>query len=72
MKVERELMKKIKKLLEKMGIVYVATADRKGTPHIAAAEGMTFTDEGQILFRAWFCLKTVQIWKRTQSSLLPS
>jgi uncharacterized protein len=60
MKMERELMEKIKKLVQKMGIVYVATADRKGTPHIAAAEGMTFSDEDQITFRAWFCLKTVE------------
>ena len=57
---ERETLEKVKKLVQKLGIVYLATADKKGTPHIAASEGMTFTKEGKILFKAWFCLKTVE------------
>lgn len=57
---ERETLEKVKKLIQEVGIVYVATADREGIPHIAAAEGMTFTDEGQVIFKAWFCLKTVE------------
>jgi len=57
---ERETLKKVKELVQKLGIVYLATADREGTPHIAASEGVTFTEEGKILFKAWFCLKTVE------------
>jgi len=54
-----EMLEKVKRLVDKVGTVYIATADRKGTPHIAASKGMTFTQEGHILFKAWFCLKTV-------------
>ncbi len=60
MRVEREILEKVKKLVQELGIVYLATADREGTPHIAASEGMAFTEEGKILFKAWFCLKTVE------------
>ena len=55
----RGMLQKVKELVEKVGTVYIATADRKGTPHIAASEGMAFTKEGHIVFKAWFCLKTV-------------
>ena len=57
---DREILEKIKQLVKKVGTVYIATADREGTPHIAASEGMTFTKEGQVVFKAWFCLKTVE------------
>jgi predicted pyridoxine 5'-phosphate oxidase superfamily flavin-nucleotide-binding protein len=57
---EKEILDRVKKLVEKVKIAYVATADRKGLPHIAASEGLTFVDEDRIAFRAWFCLKTVE------------
>ena len=57
---EREILEKVKELVRKSEIVYLATADEEGTPHIAASEGMTFTEEGKIRFKAWFCLKTVE------------
>jgi general stress protein 26 len=57
---DSEILEKVKQLVKKVGTVYIATADGKGTPHIAASEGMTFTNEGQVLFKAWFCLKTVE------------
>ena len=41
---ESERVQKIKDLVEKVKTVYVATADKKGVPHIAAAEGMAFSD----------------------------
>ncbi len=56
---KRETLEKVEKLVKRVGTVYIATADRTGTPHIAASEGMTFTQDGDILFKAWFCLKTV-------------
>jgi hypothetical protein len=56
---KREILERFKKLVKKVRTVYIATADRTGTPHIAASEGLTFTEEGHILFKAWFCLKTV-------------
>ncbi len=60
MRMDREILEKVKQLVKKVGTVYIATADREGTPHIAASEGMTFTKEGRVVFKAWFCLKTVE------------
>jgi general stress protein 26 len=56
---KKEVLERFKKLVKKVGTVYIATADKAGMPHIAASEGLTFTEEGHILFKAWFCLKTV-------------
>lgn len=56
---EKGILDKVKEIVQKVKVVYVATANREGIPHIAAAEGMDFI-EGQIVFRAWFCLKTVE------------
>ncbi len=55
-----EAMEGLKKIVMEAEVVYVETADRDGFPHIAAAEGMAFLEENQILFRAWFCLKTLE------------
>lgn len=57
---KRGMLKKVKRLVQEVKVVYVATSDKEGVPHLAAAEGMTFPKEGQIVFRAWFCLKTVE------------
>jgi general stress protein 26 len=56
---EREILDKVKEIVRKAKVVYVATANRAGMPHIAASEGMDFIED-QIVFRAWFCLKTVE------------
>ena len=57
---KRGMLEKIRKLVQEVGLVYVATSDREGVPHIAAAERMTLVKEDQIFFKAWFCLKTVE------------
>jgi predicted pyridoxine 5'-phosphate oxidase superfamily flavin-nucleotide-binding protein len=54
------ILQKVKKLVQQVKVVYVATADKRAVPHIAASEGLTFLNKGQIVFRAWFCLRTVQ------------
>jgi general stress protein 26 len=59
MKMEPEILEKAKKLLQKVKIVYVSTANKTGVPHIAVEEGMVFLEKSQILFRAWFCFKTL-------------
>ena len=56
---EKRLLDEVKNLVQEVRIVYVATASREGIPHIAASEGMTFVDGDQVVFRAWFCIKTV-------------
>jgi general stress protein 26 len=54
------MLEKVKRLVQEVKVVYVATSDKEGVPHLAAAEGMTFAKEDQIVFKAWFCLKTVE------------
>ncbi len=73
MMMEREILEKVKRLVRKLGIVFLATTDRKGTPHIAASEGMTFTEDGKALFKAWFCLNESgsRTSRKTESFLLP-
>lgn len=57
---KKAMLEKVRKLVQEVGVVYVATSDREGVPHIAAAEGMSFAKEDRIVFKAWFCLKTVE------------
>lgn len=56
---EPAVLERIKKLLQKVKIVYVSTANKKGVPHIAVEEGMVFLNKDQVFFRAWFCFKTL-------------
>jgi len=42
----------------KVGHVFVATADREGLPHIAAAGRIEATQSGEIAVSAWFCPAT--------------
>jgi predicted pyridoxine 5'-phosphate oxidase superfamily flavin-nucleotide-binding protein len=39
--------------------VFVATADSKGLPHVAAAGELRLTPAGQLAVAAWFCPETV-------------
>ena len=57
---EPGILGSVKKLAQKVKVVYIATADKEGIPHLAASEGMTFVDRDRIFFRAWFCLRTVE------------
>jgi general stress protein 26 len=56
---EKEILEKVKKLLQKVKLIYVATSNKEGIPHIAVEEGMIFLDNDRVLFRAWFCFKTL-------------
>jgi general stress protein 26 len=60
MRMEPGIFGRVKKFAQKVKVVYVATANKKGIPHLAASEGMTFVDQDRIFFRAWFCLRTVE------------
>ena len=57
---EPKVWERIKRLVKKLKVVYVATSNKQGTPHIAASEGISFLNGDRISFRAWFCLKTVE------------
>lgn len=50
----------LKDFLHGDSIVYVATSDEKGLPHIAAAEGISLDDDGRVCFSSWFCVKTME------------
>ncbi len=56
---KKELLDEAKKLVQKVKVVYMATTNSEGTPHIAASEGMAFGDGDRVVFKAWFCIKTV-------------
>ena len=47
------------KLAEKLGHVFVATADAGGMPHLAAAAQIRSASEGRVAVSAWFCPGTV-------------
>ena len=50
----------MKEFLNDDNIVYLATADEEGLPHIATAEGIRVEEEGRVCFSAWFCVKTME------------
>jgi predicted pyridoxine 5'-phosphate oxidase superfamily flavin-nucleotide-binding protein len=55
-----EILKKAVLLAKDIGHVFVATADAKGLPHVAAAGKISLiSDEGRIAVEAWFCPGTV-------------
>jgi hypothetical protein len=60
MNMEPGQLKKVSALAEKVKTIYVATANGKGVPHIAVSKGATFLNEDEIVFGAWFCVKTVE------------
>ena len=46
-------------LADRLQHVFVATADSKGLPHVAAAGELRLTPAGQLAIAAWFCPGTV-------------
>lgn len=57
MKTER--IEKAVELAEKIGSVYVATADQSGTPHIAAAGKVELLGQESLAVTEWFCPGTI-------------
>lgn len=46
-------------LAEKLGHVFVATADSSGMPHVAAAARIQSASEDHVTVSAWFCPGTI-------------
>jgi hypothetical protein len=44
---------------QKLGYVFVATADSKGLTHVAAAGRLSLDKDGLLSVAAWFCFGTV-------------
>lgn len=57
MKIEK--LEKAVDLSQSVGFVCIATADEKGTPHIATAGKMKLADDGCLAISEWFCLDTM-------------
>ena len=74
-----EKLEKAVDLSQRIGFVCVATADRRGIPHIATAGKMELADEGCIAITEWFCPGTtanlqtnkfisIMVWDRDSDS----
>lgn len=53
----------IKQFVGRVGHAYVATADAKGIPHLAAGRDLSISEPGRLVFESWFCqtsLKNLQ------------
>ena len=50
----------IKHFAETIGHAFVATADAKGNPHLAAGRGISVIGRSLLVFEAWFCTTTLR------------
>jgi hypothetical protein len=57
---EPSLVQEMRNLVDENRAVYVATANSEGVPHIAVEHGLTLLDEQHLVFRSWFCLRTIE------------
>lgn len=51
---------KMKRFIEEVNYAYVASADNRARPHLAAGTGIRISDPCHIVFEAWFCHKTLE------------
>lgn len=54
------ISKKLKEFIEKSRYAFVASADLRSRPHLAAAEQMKVPDPHHIVFDSWVCPKTLE------------
>jgi len=50
----------VRKMAVDNQVVHVATSDKFGQPHIAAARGLRVVDDERIAFEDWFCIQTLK------------
>jgi len=50
----------IRRLIENVAHVFVATADASGHPHLAIGEQVTISGDSLLIFENWFCPATLQ------------
>jgi len=53
------LLNKVIALGEKMGYVFIATADQQGIPHIASSGKIRLAPDGRVEISEWFCPVTL-------------
>jgi hypothetical protein len=54
------ISEKLKKFIEETNYAFVASADQRARPHLAAGRGLKVPDAKHIVFEAWFCRKTLE------------
>lgn len=54
------ISKPIRRLIENLPYVFVATADASGQPHMAIGEQVTISGDSLLIFENWFCPATLQ------------
>ena len=57
--IKPDIIQSVVTLGRKLGHVFVATADSKGLPHVAAAGRLSLGSDGLLEVAAWFCPGTV-------------
>jgi uncharacterized protein len=50
----------IRRLIENLSYVFVASADSSGQPHMAIGEQVTISGDSLLIFENWFCPSTLQ------------
>lgn len=51
---------KMKRFIEEVNCAFVASADQRARPHLAAGRSLKVTDPNHLAFEAWFCHKTLE------------
>ena len=54
------ITEKMKRFIEGANSAYVASADQRARPHLAAGRGIKVPDPDHLVFEAWFCHKTLE------------
>lgn len=49
----------IRRLIENLTYIFVATADSSGQPHMAIGEHVTISNDSLLIFENWFCPSTL-------------
>jgi len=50
----------LKKTIDKDQVILLATSNKRGVPHLAAAKGLILMSDERIAFRNWFCMETLK------------
>jgi hypothetical protein len=54
------ISERMKHFIEAVDYAFVASADQRSRPHLAAAQGLKVPDPQHVAFEAWFCHKTLE------------
>jgi len=49
------ITEEIKQFADRVGHAFVATADAKGNPHLAAGRDISIPEPARLVFESWFC-----------------